>query len=57
MVQGHKNLEDMKASEVGLLMMQEEARLKEYPLTERGWVISPQSAASQWHVVIKPSMG
>ena len=29
-----KDLEDMKASEVGLLMMQEEARLRDYPLTE-----------------------
>ena len=29
-----KDLEEMKASEVGLLMMQEEARLKDYPLTE-----------------------
>ena len=25
-------------------------------LTEKGWVISPQSRTSQWHVVIKPSM-
>lgn len=29
-----KDLEDMKASEVARLMMQEEARLKDYPLTE-----------------------
>lgn len=25
-------------------------------MTEKGWIISPQSSVSQWHVVIKPSM-
>lgn len=29
-----RDLEEMKASDVGLLMMQEEARLRDYPLTE-----------------------
>jgi len=25
-------------------------------MTEKGWIISPQSRSGQWHVVIKPSM-